>query len=37
MGGVSGILIVIENTEIVSISTWREEGGELGLEKVFER
>ena len=31
------VLIFIESADIVSISTWREEGRELSLEKIFER
>ena len=37
MGDVSRVLVSIENADIVPISTWREEGRELGLEKMFER
>ena len=32
-----GVLIVIENTDIVPISAWRKEGREFSLEKIFER
>lgn len=35
-GGILGALIIIENTDIVTISAWREKRGELGLEQVFE-
>lgn len=37
MDVISGVLVVVENANIVSISTWREEGRELGLKKVLKR